>query len=130
MGVAPGDRHAGSTEIRTGKSARFVVSNERDRFALSHIPGEEIMKRFVIATCIVAALLLPMIAAAENALYDGAFTAPRCTSAVSPCDTGGTLINGRDNVAGITELNQPNTIAASPCADDSGGGSGWVTRWR
>ncbi len=53
------------------------------------------------------------------ASFDVSLKAPRCSGAVSTCDTG-SLVAGRGTMSGGVELNQPNTINAS-CADGSSG---------
>lgn len=54
-----------------------------------------------------------------NAVYDAVLKAPKCGSAGSVCDSGA-LLNGRDNMSGGGEPNQPNTINNS-CADGTSG---------
>ncbi len=56
-----------------------------------------------------------------NAVYDPAFTAPSCPTGESPCLVPETLINGRDNMSGGPEPNQPNTLFSSTCADGTDG---------
>src|SRR4029453_7710492 len=55
-----------------------------------------------------------------NATFDAALRAPRCATPGSVCDTGGTLIRGRDNITNGIEPNQPNTLQGS-CADGTVG---------
>jgi hypothetical protein len=69
----------------------------------------------ILAT--VMALIIPGQSFGETAAYDGGYQAPICTSGVSPCDVPAALIQSRDNIAGGSEPNQPNTLAASPCSD-------------
>jgi len=57
---------------------------------------------------------------AQNAVFDGGLQAPRCSTVGSSCDTGASLINGRDTISGGAESNQPNTIADS-CSDGTSG---------
>ena len=57
---------------------------------------------------------------AQTAVFDTVLRAPRCGTVGSSCDTGASLVLGRDTMAGGNEPNQPNTINNS-CAD---GGSG------
>jgi hypothetical protein len=52
------------------------------------------------------------------AFYDPALHAPRCGTALNKCDSG-SLLTGRAMLG--PEPNQPNTLAASPCADGTGG---------
>jgi hypothetical protein len=60
------------------------------------------------------------IAAPANAAFDSTLKVPRCTAVSSFCDTGATLILGRDNISGGPELNTPNTLGAT-CADGTAG---------
>jgi hypothetical protein len=75
-----------------------------------------------------ALLGLPSLALSETAVYSPTYTAPQCASATSPCDVPDSLIGGRDTLGWGwgpewgDEPNQPNTLAASPCADGSEGG--------
>ncbi|MEK6335429.1 MAG: Calx-beta domain-containing protein [Acidobacteriota bacterium] len=54
-----------------------------------------------------------------TAEYDGALKAPKCGSVYKLCDSG-TLLDGRDNITGGAEPNQPNTINNS-CDDGTTG---------
>ena len=56
----------------------------------------------------------------QTAVFDSALQAPKCAPIGSSCDTGATLILGRDNISGGAEPNQPNTIADS-CSDGTSG---------
>src|SRR5581483_1683381 len=53
---------------------------------------------------------------AQTAVYDTTLKAPKCATAGSSCDTGASLILGRDTMSGGAESHQPNTIN-SGCAD-------------
>jgi hypothetical protein len=55
-----------------------------------------------------------------NAAFDSTLKVPRCTTVDSFCDTGSSLVRGRDTMAGGAEPNQPNTLAGS-CADGTAG---------
>ncbi len=55
-----------------------------------------------------------------TAAYDSTLKAPKCATAASGCDSGPTLLNGRDTMSGGNEPNQPNTINNS-CADGTSG---------
>jgi PKD repeat protein len=55
-----------------------------------------------------------------NATFDTTFLAPRCASPGPLCDTGPTLVRGRDNIVNGAEPNTPNTIAGS-CVDGTSG---------
>jgi leucyl aminopeptidase len=68
-----------------------------------------------------AALSLAVTPAAggpQTAVYDAALRAPRCAVVGSSCDSGPSLLLGRDGRG--PEPNQPNTILAS-CADGTSG---------
>lgn len=62
----------------------------------------------------------PSNGGAQNAVYDSTLKAPKCAVVGSSCDSGATLINGRDSITGGAETNQPNTINSS-CADGTSG---------
>jgi hypothetical protein len=57
---------------------------------------------------------------ALTASFNGTYQAPACGSGGKSCDTGTSLINGRDTMSGGNEPNQPNTINDS-CADGTSG---------
>jgi len=54
------------------------------------------------------------------AVYNATLGAPECAVAGRSCDSGPSLLLGRDNMAGGAEPNQPNTIHNS-CADGTAG---------
>ncbi len=56
----------------------------------------------------------------QTAVYDSTLKAPKCVNAGSGCDSGPSLLLGRDTLAGGSEPNQPNTINSS-CADGTSG---------
>src|SRR5712664_2995051 len=56
----------------------------------------------------------------QTATYSSTFKAPSCGSVGSGCDSGPSLLLGRDTLAGGSEPNQPNTINNS-CADGTSG---------
>jgi hypothetical protein len=56
----------------------------------------------------------------QTAVYDSTLKAPKCVNVSSGCDSGPSLLLGRDTLAGGTEPNQPNTINNS-CADGTSG---------
>src|SRR6202023_1241955 len=56
----------------------------------------------------------------QTATYNSTFKAPSCGSVGSGCDSGPSLLLGRDTLAGGSEPNQPNTINNS-CADGTSG---------
>jgi hypothetical protein len=56
----------------------------------------------------------------QTAVYDSTLKAPKCVNAASGCDSGPSLLLGRDTLSGGSEPNQPNTIHSS-CADGTSG---------
>jgi hypothetical protein len=56
----------------------------------------------------------------QTAVYDSTLKAPKCVNVASGCDSGPSLLLGRDTLSGGTEPNQPNTIN-SACADGTSG---------
>jgi len=56
----------------------------------------------------------------QTAVYDSTLKAPKCVNAGSGCDSGPSLLLGRDTMSGGAEPNQPNTINNS-CADGTSG---------
>jgi len=56
----------------------------------------------------------------QTATYSSTFKAPSCGSVGSGCDSGPSLLLGRDTLSGGAEPNQPNTINNS-CADGTSG---------
>ncbi|HEY6765827.1 MAG TPA: hypothetical protein VI386_13735 [Candidatus Sulfotelmatobacter sp.] len=56
----------------------------------------------------------------QTAVYDSTLKAPKCVNVASGCDSGPSLLLGRDTLSGGSEPNQPNTIASS-CADGTSG---------
>ena len=56
----------------------------------------------------------------QTAVFDNTLKAPKCVNAGSGCDSGPSLLLGRDTLSGGTEPNQPNTINSS-CADGTSG---------
>jgi hypothetical protein len=56
----------------------------------------------------------------QTATYNSTFKAPSCGSVGSGCDSGPSLLLGRDTLSGGAEPNQPNTINNS-CADGTSG---------
>jgi hypothetical protein len=56
----------------------------------------------------------------QTAAYNSTLKAPECSSAGSGCDSGPSLLLGRDTLSGGSEPNQPNTINNS-CADGTSG---------
>src|SRR5271157_257219 len=57
---------------------------------------------------------------AQTAVYNSTLKAPECATVGSSCDSGPTLLLGKDNMSGGAEPNQPNTINNS-CADGTSG---------
>ena len=56
----------------------------------------------------------------QTAVYDSTLKAPKCVNTGSGCDSGPSLLLGRDTLSGGSEPNQPNTIN-STCADGTSG---------
>jgi len=56
----------------------------------------------------------------QTAVFDNTLKAPKCVNVSSGCDSGPSLLLGRDTLAGGSEPNQPNTINSS-CADGTSG---------
>jgi hypothetical protein len=59
-------------------------------------------------------------AQSETAVYNSTLKAPECATVGSSCDSGPSLLLGRDTMSGGAEPNQPNTINNS-CADGKSG---------
>ena len=57
---------------------------------------------------------------ATTAVFNPVLGAPKCAKVGDSCDSGATLLNGRDGMSGGAEPNQPNAINHS-CADGTGG---------
>ncbi|HEX9671599.1 MAG TPA: PepSY domain-containing protein [Thermoanaerobaculia bacterium] len=57
---------------------------------------------------------------AQNAVFDSVLQAPKCATVGISCDSGASLLLGRDTISGGAEPNQPNTINDS-CADGTSG---------
>src|SRR5712671_5905441 len=66
------------------------------------------------------ALTVNSSTATQTAVYDSTLKAPKCVNVASGCDSGPSLILGRDSLSGGAEPNQPNTINNS-CADGTSG---------
>jgi subtilase family serine protease len=66
------------------------------------------------------ALTVTSDAPAQTAVYNSTLQAPECATASSSCDSGASLLLGRDHMSGGAEPNQPNTINNS-CADGTSG---------
>jgi hypothetical protein len=56
----------------------------------------------------------------QTAVYDSTLKAPKCVNVASGCDSGPSLLLGRDTLSGGAEPNQPNTINNS-CTDGTSG---------
>ena len=56
----------------------------------------------------------------QTAVFDATLKAPKCANVGSGCDSGPSLLLGRDTLSGGAEPNQPNNINAS-CADGTSG---------
>jgi len=57
---------------------------------------------------------------AQTAVYNSTYKAPACTTVGTSCDSGPSLLLGRDHMSGGAEPNQPNTINNS-CSDGTAG---------
>jgi len=57
---------------------------------------------------------------AQTAVYDSTLKAPKCATVGSSCDSGPSLLLGKDTMSGGAEPHQPNTINNS-CADGTSG---------
>jgi len=57
---------------------------------------------------------------AQTAVYNSTLKAPECATVGTSCDSGPSLLLGRDHISGGAEPNQPNTINNS-CADGTTG---------
>jgi trimeric autotransporter adhesin len=57
---------------------------------------------------------------AQNAVFDSVLQVPKCGTVGISCDSGASLVLGRDTMSGGAEPNQPNTINDS-CADGTSG---------
>ncbi len=57
---------------------------------------------------------------AQTAVYSSTLKAPECATVGTSCDSGPSLLLGRDHMSGGAEPNQPNTINSS-CADGTTG---------
>jgi subtilase family serine protease len=66
------------------------------------------------------ALTVSSSSGAQTAVYSSTLKAPECAAAGSSCDSGPSLLLGRDHISGGTEPNQPNTIKSS-CTDGTSG---------
>jgi len=66
------------------------------------------------------ALTVSSPSGAQTAVYSSTLKAPECATVGSSCDSGASLLLGRDHMSGGAEPNQPNTINNS-CADGTAG---------
>ncbi len=66
------------------------------------------------------ALTVTSASGAQTAVYSATLKAPECATVGTSCDSGASLLLGRDHMSGGAEPNQPNTIARS-CADGTSG---------
>ena len=66
------------------------------------------------------ALTVSSSSGAQTAVYNATLKAPECATVGTSCDSGPSLLLGRDHMSGGAEPNQPNTIASS-CADGTSG---------
>ena len=66
------------------------------------------------------ALTVNSASGAQTAVYSSTLKAPECATVGTSCDSGASLLLGRDHMSGGAEPNQPNTINNS-CADGTSG---------
>jgi len=66
------------------------------------------------------ALTVSSASGAQTAVYNSTLKAPECATVGTSCDSGASLLLGRDHMSGGSEPNQPNTINNS-CADGTSG---------
>jgi len=66
------------------------------------------------------ALTVTSSSGAQTAVYNSTLKAPECATVGSSCDSGPSLLLGRDHMSGGAEPNQPNTINNS-CSDGTSG---------
>ncbi len=66
------------------------------------------------------ALTVSSSSGAQTAVFNSTLKAPECATVGTSCDSGPTLLLGRDHISGGAEPNQPNTINNS-CADGTTG---------
>jgi subtilase family serine protease len=66
------------------------------------------------------ALTVNSSSGAQTAVYNSTLKAPECATVGTSCDSGPSLLLGRDHISGGAEPNQPNTINNS-CADGTTG---------
>jgi subtilase family serine protease len=66
------------------------------------------------------ALTVNSSSGAQTAVYSSTLKAPECATVGTSCDSGPSLLLGRDHISGGAEPNQPNTINNS-CADGTTG---------
>jgi len=66
------------------------------------------------------ALTVSSSSGAQTAVYNSTLKAPACATVGTSCDSGASLLLGRDTMSGGAEPNQPNTINNS-CADGTSG---------
>jgi len=66
------------------------------------------------------ALTVSSASGAQTAVYSSTLKAPECSTVGISCDSGPSLLLGRDHMSGGAEPNQPNTINNS-CADGTSG---------
>jgi subtilase family serine protease len=65
-------------------------------------------------------LTISSSSSAQTAVYSTTLKAPECATVGTSCDSGASLLNGRDHISGGAEPNQPNTIN-NACADGTSG---------
>jgi hypothetical protein len=74
----------------------------------------------LVQTATIALTVTTTGGGAQTATYNSTVKAPECATVGSSCDSGPTLLLGKDTMSGGAEPNQPNTINNS-CADGTSG---------
>ena len=74
----------------------------------------------IVQTATIALTVTTAGGGAQTAVYNSTLKAPTCATVGSSCDSGPTLLRGKDTMSGGAEPNQPNTINSS-CADGTSG---------
>ena len=80
---------------------------------------KRIILLFIFITVALVAIGVKSPVFADTAVYDATLKAPKCANSAISCNSG-TLLNGRDSLAGGSEVNFPNNIN-SLCTDGTAG---------
>jgi hypothetical protein len=73
-----------------------------------------------LAIAVASLVGVASLSAQNTAVYNSTLTAPECATVGTSCDSGPSLLLGRDHMSGGAEPNEPNTINNS-CADGTSG---------